>query len=133
MRLGLDTALALARTGLGLFVYQRRFPVGTTITPVGKNDADDLVLVGNKALYTIAPGAQVKIVDYTRGDYTSNDPGAEFEHSSFGTSHYEVEVLQPDTVYDTYGYKYVRPGSKFHADAARIDRRFVPALQRQVA
>ncbi len=119
------TAIGPARSGSGLFgrCHIRRFNVGAEI--VSKyTSPDDLVTVGNRTLFTIAPGAKVKIVDYSRGEYTSTTPQAEFRHTTFGLPHYEVEVLKPDTVYDTHKYAYVPVGSRYHVDATRIDGRF---------
>ncbi len=107
--------------------YKPSFKVGDLLIVSNVEDgiAVDLPRFGSDCRFSVLGGSILKVVSFSRGQYSSQNPSAEYEHSNLGYPHYELEVVEYGSVFDRSRLKPIalEKGSRIHIDAQIADGR----------
>lgn len=113
--------------------YQRKFNVGDILVPQGIETGTpvDLPRFEGDTFIHVLGGFTVQIAGFSRGEYSGNEPQAEFHHTRLGYPHYEVKILEEGGAFSNYSRRELPKGSKIHIDAQIFDARFeaIPKTQ----
>lgn len=107
-------------------LYRPLFKIDDLLVPkdIETGTPVDLPRFEGDSLIHVLGGFAIKIARFSRGEYSSRNPNAEFVHSKLGKPHYEIQILEHGGAFDNYGRRELPTKSLIHIDAQILDERF---------